>query len=79
MLDKIKNLWYTKTEPKRDVINLQRQELGANFCETCGRELQIYNNKRRSFLVLKDGKVSCLVCSQEKDGKESENVYIPGC
>jgi hypothetical protein len=80
MIDKIKNMLYSKPEVKRDTILLQREELGANFCETCGRgPLQQYSSKRRSFVVLKEGKVLCLVCSQEKDMKEYEDVYIPGC
>jgi hypothetical protein len=67
-------------ETKRQLINLQREELGANFCEKCNRgPLQIYNNSRRSFLIVENGKVMCLACSQEKDNKECQDILYNGC
>lgn len=82
MLDKIKKLWYTDSvvETKRNVINLQKQELGANYCEDCNRgPLQIYNDSRRSFLIIRKGRILCLACSQLQDNKECEGVLFNGC
>jgi len=81
MLDKIKKLWYSESvvETKRNVINLHKDESGANYCETCGRgPLQPYNDSRRSFLVVANKKVICLACSQEKDNKECQDVLYNG-
>ena len=76
MIDKFKNLWHTK----KDAIMLQKEELGANFCEKCGRgPLQRYNDSRRSFLVVNENKVFCIVCSQEKDLKEANEISYGGC
>jgi len=79
MLDKLKKLVYGNREFQRNIVLVQRKELGANFCETCGRgPLQPYNDSRRSFLVVSNRKVICLVCSQEKDNKECEGVLYDG-
>ena len=71
------------------ILNEQRERLGFNQCEYCGRApLQSFNDKRRSFLTidhvipkyeggsdeLSNLKVCCIDCNHKKGSKELENV-----